>query len=104
LLAKLASSANLWERRIAIVSTLGLIKHGEIEETFSIAEKLLADKHDLIRKAVGWALREAGRVSRTALGGFLAKHYSRIPRTALRYAIEHFPPEQRKRTLAGNVG
>jgi 3-methyladenine DNA glycosylase AlkD len=103
LLAKLASSANLWERRIAIVSTLALVKHGEIEDTLSIASKLLVDKHDLIHKAVGWALREAGRVSRPALVGFLAKHYSSIPRTALRYAIEHFPPDQRKRILAGNV-
>ena len=101
-LDRLARSDLLWERRIAIVSTLTLIKCGEITDTFRIAEKLLSDKHDLIHKAVGWALREAGGVSRPALVEFLAKHYHSIPRTALRYAIEHFSPEQRKQILAGN--
>ncbi len=101
LLDELASSENLWERRIAIVSTLAFLKHGEIEDTFRIAGKLLSDKHDLIHKAVGWALRETGKVSRPALVAFLRKHYRKIPRTALRYAIEHFPPERRKLILAG---
>jgi 3-methyladenine DNA glycosylase AlkD len=101
LLDHLAGSTNLWERRIAIVATLGLIKNGEIEETFRIAEKLLADKHDLIRKAVGWALREAGKISRPKLLSFLKRHYDAIPRTALRYAIEHLPPEERQRILRG---
>lgn len=102
LLDKLAISPNLWERRIAMVSTLALIKNGEIEDTFRIAGKLLSDKHDLIQKALGWTLRETGKISRRALLTFLKEHYSSIPRTALRYAIEHFPPEQRKRFLAGN--
>ena len=100
-LYQLAASSSLWERRIAIVSTFAFIKSGEIDETFRIAELLLADNHDLIHKAVGWALRETGKVSRSALLKFLAKHYARIPRTALRYAIEHFSPEQRKQILAG---
>lgn len=101
LLDRLAASDQLWERRIAIVSTLALIKHGEISDTFRIGEKLLSDKHDLIQKAVGWALRETGKVSRPALLRFLRRHYASIPRTTLRYAIEHFPPEQRQQILAG---
>lgn len=104
LLDRLAESPNLWERRIAIVSTFSLIRAGEIADTFRIAEKLLADKHDLIHKAVGWALRETGKVSRPALLGFLKKHYPRMPRTALRYAVEHFSPEERKEMLAGRFG
>jgi 3-methyladenine DNA glycosylase AlkD len=102
ILDKLARSPSLWERRIAIVSTLTLIKHGQLEDTFRIAEKLLTDKHDLTHKAVGWALREAGRQSRPALLNFLRAHYSLLPRTTLRYAIEHFSPAQRKQILAGD--
>jgi 3-methyladenine DNA glycosylase AlkD len=100
-LDRLAASKLLWERRIAIVSTLTLIKNGEIKDTYRIAEKLLADQHDLIHKAVGWALRETGKVSRPALLRFLRANYELMPRTALRYAIEHFPQAQRKRILAG---
>ncbi len=101
ILDKLATSPVLWERRIAIVATLRLIKHGEIEDTFRIARKLLADPHDLTHKAVGWALREAGRQSRAALIEFLGAHYPSLPRTTLRYAIEHFAPEERKQFLSG---
>ncbi len=100
-LLRLAKSKSLWERRIAIVATLMLIRYGETADTFLIAEKLLADPHDLIHKAVGWALREAGKVSQPDLLAFLAKHYPSIPRTTLRYAIERFPQQQRKRMLAG---
>jgi 3-methyladenine DNA glycosylase AlkD len=100
-LDRLAGSASLWERRIAIVSTLALIRGGEIAETHRIARKLLADEHDLIHKAVGWALRESGKVSSSELVKFLREHYRRIPRTTLRYAIERFPAAQRKRMLAG---
>lgn len=102
LLDRLAASKLLWERRIAIVSTLTLIKNGEIKDTYRIAEKLLADQHDLIQKAVGWALRETGKVSPPALLRFLRANYESLPRTALRYAIEHFPEAQRKRILAGD--
>lgn len=98
-LDRLAESRNMWERRIAIVATLALIKDGEIEDTFRIAEKLLKDRHDLIHKAVGWALREAGKVSRTELLRFVDKHYAELPRTALRYAIEHLPVEERREIL-----
>lgn len=100
-LDRLAASRNLWKRRIAIVATLTLIREGEIEDTFRIAEKLLGDEHDLIRKAVGWMLRETGKVSAPALLGFLREHYAAISRTTLRYAIERFPAARRKAILAG---
>jgi 3-methyladenine DNA glycosylase AlkD len=102
ILDKLSASTVLWERRISIVSTLTLIKHGEIDDTFRIARKLLPDRHDLTHKAVGWALRETGRQSRPALLEFLRSNYASLPRTSLRYAIEHFTPEQRKSLLAGS--
>ncbi len=97
----LASSRDLWERRIAIVATFAFLRAGETDDTFHIATLLLSDSHDLIHKAVGWALREAGRVSRKQLVAFLRKHYPSIPRTTLRYAIEHFPDKQRRQVLAG---
>ncbi len=100
-LDRLAASPNLWKRRIAIVATLALIRDGEIDDTFRIAKTLLRDPHDLIHKAVGWALREVGKVSSRALLSFLQNHYSALPRTTLRYAIERFPAAQRKRILAG---
>jgi 3-methyladenine DNA glycosylase AlkD len=101
ILYRLAKSRNLWERRIAIVSTQTLIRAGEIEDTFAIARLLLADEHDLIHKAAGWMLREAGKKSAPALLRFLKENYSALPRTTLRYAIERFPAGQRKRLLAG---
>lgn len=100
-LYRLAKSSDLWERRIAIVATATLIRKGDIKDTFVIATHLLADKHDLIHKAVGWMLREAGKQSREEMIAFLKRNYSKMPRTALRYAIEHLPPTQRKRALQG---
>lgn len=100
-LYKLAKSKNLWERRIAIVATLAFIRNGESTDTFATAELLLADPHDLIHKATGWMLREVGaRVSRAALVKFIKLHKADMPRTTLRYAIEHFPPEARRAFLA----
>lgn len=101
LLYDLAKSQNLWERRIAIVATFAFMKDGQIEDTYRVAELLLPDKHDLIHKALGWALRETGKVSRSQLLGFLQRHYNAVPRTALRYAIEHFSAEERKQMLKG---
>ena len=102
ILRKMAKSKNIWERRIAIVSTFAFIRAGQTEDTFEIAQTLLSDKHDLVHKAVGWALREAGKNKPDLLLGFLAEHYDRLPRTALRYAIERFSPAERKRFLVGN--
>lgn len=101
LLDQLAHSSNLWERRIAMISTFAFIRGGETEDTFRIARLLLNDKHDLIHKAVGWALRETGKISLPATLQFLQKHYNQIPRTALRYAIEHLPLQARKQALSG---
>jgi 3-methyladenine DNA glycosylase AlkD len=101
LLDRLAASKLIWERRIAIVSTFALIRNGETSDTLRIAETLLPDEHDLIHKAVGWALRETGKVAPDALRDFLRRHYAQIPRITLRYAIERFPLAQRKQILAG---
>jgi 3-methyladenine DNA glycosylase AlkD len=100
-LDKLCRSRSLWERRIAVISTMSLIWVGELDDAYRISEALIEDKHDLMHKAVGWVLREAGRKDRGRLLAFLKTHYARIPRTALRYAIEHFPPHQRKKLLVG---
>ena len=102
-LYQLARSENLWERRIAIVSTLAFVKAGDLEDAYRVSELLLGDKHDLIHKAVGWVLRETGKISRSRQLEFIALHYRQIPRTALRYAIEHLPPLDRKQVLAGIV-
>jgi 3-methyladenine DNA glycosylase AlkD len=100
-LYRLARSPILWERRIAIVATLKFLKAGRTIETFRLAKLLLADPHDLIHKAVGWTLREAGKVSPDGLLQFLEANYGAIPRTTFRYAIERFSPATRKRLLAG---
>ncbi|MBC7790339.1 MAG: DNA alkylation repair protein [Anaerolineae bacterium] len=103
LLQRLARSRDLWERRIAIVATLHWIRLAELRPTFKIATMLVDDSHDLIHKATGWMLREAGKQDREALEGFLRLHCRTMPRTMLRYAIERFPPSVRKRYLAGDA-
>lgn len=100
-LVKLAHSDNLWQRRIAMLTTLYYIAQGNTQEAFEIINILLHDTHDLIQKAVGWMLREIGkRASRQQLIAFLEKNAATMPRTTLRYAIEHFSPEQRKNYLS----
>ena len=89
-LTRLAASSNIWERRIAMVSTWQFIRVGQLDQTFIIATQLLGDKHDLIHKAVGWMLREAGKKDEARLKKYLAEHIRELPRTSLRYAIERF--------------
>ncbi len=89
-LLKLARSDSLWHRRVAIVSTWYFIKENELEWTFRISEMLLNDKQDLIHKATGWMLREAGKRNHDQLCFFLDQYAATMPRTMLRYAVERF--------------
>lgn len=96
ILYKLANSKNLWDKRIAIITTAAFIRAGEYTDTLAIAKILLADKHDLIHKAAGWMLREVGKKSLVAEEKFLDVYAAIMPRTMLRYAIEKIPEEKRK--------
>lgn len=102
-LFKLARSKNLWEKRIAIMSTFHFIKNGNYETTLAIADMLLKDEHDLIHKAVGWMLREIGNRNLKVEESYLKDHYKTMPRTMLRYAIEKFPEKKRQAYLKGEV-
>ncbi len=86
----------IWEQRIGIVSTMAFVRKGQIEDTFAIADILLHHPHDLIHKAVGWLLREAGKRDEEALVAYLDSRYKAMPRTMLRYAIEKFPEAKRQ--------
>lgn len=99
ILRELARSENLWERRIAIISTATFIKKRNFGETLVIADLLIKDSHDLIHKAVGWMLREIGKKNQDVLELFLFSRYKIMPKTMLRYAIEKFPEEKRKKYL-----
>ena len=96
ILYKLARSGNVWERRIAIISTFYFIRNGKYEETFRISKLLLNDKYDLIHKAVGWMLRELGKRNQEEEEKFLRKYFKNMPRTMLRYAIERFEEDKKK--------
>ena len=92
----LAGSSVMWERRIAVVSTLMLIRHGQFDDTIRLAEALIDSKHDLMQKSIGWMLREVGKRDKGLLVQFIEKHKHEMPRTMLRYAIEKFPEPERR--------
>ncbi len=98
-LKKMARSTLLWDRRIAVVSTYAFIRQGDLNDTFELSRMLLGDDEDLMHKACGWMLREAGKRDEKALCRFLDQHASSMPRTMLRYSIEKFPERKRKSYL-----
>jgi 3-methyladenine DNA glycosylase AlkD len=97
---ELAKSSSLWDRRIAVLATFWFIKAGDFRDALAIARMLLADREDLIHKAVGWMLREVGKRDQNVLEAFLQANAGKMPRTALRYAIERFPEPLRRRYLS----
>jgi len=102
-LYRLAVSASLWERRIAIVATLHFIRNHDFDDTLRIAEQLLDDREDLLHKACGWMLREVGKRDLAVAEGFILRHGRRMPRTMLRYLLECFPEAARRRHLRETV-
>ncbi|GAB5402321.1 MAG: DNA alkylation repair protein [Aureliella sp.] len=100
LLRKLSRSDTMWHQRVSVIATLPLTKAGEFDELLWLAKKLLAHPHDLMHKAIGWMLREAGKVDIAVLRGFLDTHASQMPRTMLRYSIEKLDKNERARWMA----
>jgi 3-methyladenine DNA glycosylase AlkD len=100
ILDELAASDDPWRRRSAVTATFAFIRRGELDDTYRIALRLLDDDHELVRKAVGWALRNAGDHDPERLTAFLDEHAANMPRSTLRNAIEKLPPEERKRLLS----
>jgi 3-methyladenine DNA glycosylase AlkD len=103
ILVRWAHSDHLWTRRIAMVSNWWFIRNGDLNSVFKIAKILLQDEHDLIHKAVGWMLREAGKKDMIKTEIFMRKYYKKMPRTMLRYAIERYPESKRLRYLKGHA-
>ena len=103
LLYEFLESDELWKQRIAIITTLHFIANLRYDDIFRMAEMMLEHKHDLIHKAVGWLLREVGKRDFKAEFDFLKKHYKKMPRTMLRYAIEKFDEELRQQFLKGTI-
>ena len=103
ILYRLAESPLLWERRIAMVSTLCFIRKGDFGDTFALADKLVNSTHDLMQKAVGWMLREMGKRDISLLRIFLDKHAATMPRTMLRYAIEKMDSAERHEWMGRKI-
>lgn len=100
---QLAESGHLWRERVAMISCYYWIKRGQFEDALILAEKFLYHPHDLMHKAVGWMLREIGKIDYEVEFEFLKKHYQNMPRTTLRYAIEKFDEDIRQDFLKGRV-
>ncbi|MCG3176654.1 MAG: hypothetical protein MOGMAGMI_01612 [Candidatus Omnitrophica bacterium] len=98
-LSRLAASSRMWDRRVAVVATWHFIRSGDLKDIFALADRLRGDTHDLMHKAIGWMLREAGKRDERALVEFLRTRHERLPRTTLRYAIERFPEARRRAYL-----
>ncbi|MGI9627007.1 MAG: DNA alkylation repair protein [Longimicrobiales bacterium] len=103
LLYELADSGDRWRERVSIIATHDYIRKGDFQDTLRLADKLLDHDHDLIHKAVGWMVREVGKVDLDAMEKFLKNRYSKMPRTMLRYAIEKLPEKRRKAYLNGKI-
>lgn len=103
ILYRLAKSASVWERRIAVISTFQIIGNNQFDDALKLAKLLIDDDEDLIHKAVGWALREIGKRDAAVEKAYLQAHYKKMPRTMLRYAIEKFPEQERKKYLSGEA-
>ena len=95
ILYKLAKSELLWDQRIAVIATFAFIKKGDFTDIINLSEQFLSHKHDLMHKAVGWMLREAGKRDKTVLINFLNKHHKVMPRTMLRYSLEKLTAEEK---------
>lgn len=95
ILYQLAQSSLLWDNRIAIVSTYAFIRKGQLEDTYALSDLMMQHPHDLMHKAIGWMLREAGKRNPERLYDYVMSHRADMPRTMLRYAIEKFSPKER---------
>lgn len=95
ILYQLAHSSLLWDNRIAIVSTYAFIRKGQLDDTYALSDLMMHHPHDLMHKAIGWMLREAGKRDANRLYNYVMSHRAEMPRTMLRYAIEKFSPEER---------
>jgi 3-methyladenine DNA glycosylase AlkD len=103
ILYEFARSNNLWKKRVAIISTFAFINNENYQDTIKIADILLKDEHDLIHKAVGWAIRNVGKKDENTMIEFLNQRYKKMPRTMLRYAIEKLPENSRQNYLKGTI-